>query len=94
MQRGDAGVEIAATADVDASAIVVHDAHRADPSLGFALSQLGDMSAGPVPLGIFRSVDTLAWGDGLVAAARAAHAEVGTEELDALFNAGDTWTVA
>jgi len=88
------GVRIAPTASVDRESIVVHDAHAGDPSLGFALSQLGDITTGPVPLGIFRSVDAPPWGDGLVASARAAYADVGTEELDALFNAGDTWTVA
>ena len=61
--------------------------------MAFALSRLGDIGAGPVPLGIFRSVDSAPWGDGLVAASREAHDGVGTAELDALFRAGDTWNV-
>ncbi len=94
MRHADGRLVPAQTAGTDPAAIVVHDAHRDDPSLAFALSRLGDIGAGPVPLGIFRDVDTAPWGDGLVAAAREAHAGVGTDELDALFAAGDTWTVA
>ena len=95
MRHADGRLVPAQTAGTDPAAIVVHDAHRDDPSLAFALSRLGDIGAGPVPLGIFREVvDTAPWGDGLVAAAREAHAGVGTDVLDALFAAGDTWTVA
>jgi 2-oxoglutarate ferredoxin oxidoreductase subunit beta len=93
-REGGGGIEISDTASTDPAAIITHDAHREDPSLAFALSQLGDLGAGPVPLGIFRSVDHTPWGDGLVAAGREAHGAVGAAELDALLHAGDTWTIA
>jgi 2-oxoglutarate ferredoxin oxidoreductase subunit beta len=93
VRRPDGALEIAETAAVPRESIVVHDAHREDPSLAFALSRLGDMTTGPVPIGIFRQVDAPPWGDGLVGQAREALAGVGTAELDALLHAGDTWTV-
>jgi 2-oxoglutarate ferredoxin oxidoreductase subunit beta len=93
VRAADGTLEIAATASVDRSAIVVHDAQRPDPSVAFALSRLGDLGAGPVPLGIFRSIATPPWGDGLVAAAREAHASVGSSQLDELLLGDNTWTV-
>ena len=93
VRAGDGSLQIAAVADVGCEAIVVHDAHRHDPSLAFALSRLGDLSRGPVPIGVLRSVPT-GWGEGLVAENRRAHAAAGDAELDALLTAGDTWSVA
>ena len=55
--RGADGVlRIAAVADVGEDALVVHDAHRDDPSLAFALSRLSSSPDGPTPIGIFRDV--------------------------------------
>jgi 2-oxoglutarate ferredoxin oxidoreductase subunit beta len=71
---------------------VVHDA--TDVARAFELAQLGDLSAGPVPLGVFRQVDVAPWGDGLVGELRANHDELGDVELDALLHSGDTWSVA
>jgi 2-oxoglutarate ferredoxin oxidoreductase subunit beta len=68
---------------------VVHDAHREDPSLAFALSRLSLTPDGPTPIGIFRSVGRPAWNRDLPPARRLADAD-----LDALLNAGDTWTIA
>jgi 2-oxoglutarate ferredoxin oxidoreductase subunit beta len=93
-RAADGSLVLADVADVAADAIVVHDAHRPDPSLAFALSRLGDIGEGPVPIGIFRSLAEPAWGDGLVAQNRAAHASAGDDELDALLHAGNTWTIA
>jgi 2-oxoglutarate ferredoxin oxidoreductase subunit beta len=67
---------------------LVHDAHRDDPSLAFALSRLSLVPDGPTPIGIFRDVARPVHGSSL---------ELGTAgdaELDALLAAGDTWTVA
>jgi 2-oxoglutarate ferredoxin oxidoreductase subunit beta len=94
VRSADGGLRVAETASVESGDIIVHDAHRDDPSLAFALSRLGDIGTGPVPLGIFRSVATPAWGEGLVARNRAAHEAAGDAELDGLLHAGNTWTVA
>ncbi|MBX5442507.1 MAG: 2-oxoacid:ferredoxin oxidoreductase subunit beta [Solirubrobacteraceae bacterium] len=93
-RAADGTLVVADTASTDEADIVVHDAHRADPGLAFQLAQIGDLARGPVPLGVFRSIDAPAWGEGLVAEARAARERVGDAELDALLQAGDTWTVA
>jgi 2-oxoglutarate ferredoxin oxidoreductase subunit beta len=90
----DGTLRLAAVADTAPERIVVHDARRADPSLAFALSRLGDMTHGPVPVGVLRAVADPAWGAGLVAADHAAHTAAGDAELDALLRAGDTWSVA
>ena len=70
---------------------VVHDATNA--AHAFALAQLGDLSAGPVPLGVFRRVDAAPWGEGLASELRDAHQSLGDADLDALLHAGDTWSV-
>src|SRR5690606_1038109 len=86
-RAADGTLVVADTSATDPGDLVVHDAHRADPGLAFALAQLGDLADGPVPLGVFRSVDAPPWGDGLVAAARAARERVGDAELDELLHA-------
>jgi 2-oxoglutarate/2-oxoacid ferredoxin oxidoreductase subunit beta len=94
VRAADGGLAIADVADVGEDALVVHDAHRADPSLAFALGQLGDLTRGPVPLGVLRSVTAPAWGEGLVASLRDARERAGDEALDALLRSSDSWTVA
>jgi 2-oxoglutarate ferredoxin oxidoreductase subunit beta len=48
------GLRIAETNQVDASEIVVHDAHREDPSYAFALSRLSSQDLRYSPMGVFR----------------------------------------
>jgi hypothetical protein len=43
-------------AEVGESALLVHNAHCADPSLAFALARLADRPTEPTPIGVFRSV--------------------------------------
>src|SRR3954462_12866107 len=58
---------------------VIHDATNA--AHAFELAQLGDLSAGPVPLGVFRQVDVPPWGEALVSALRDAHQTLGDADL-------------
>jgi 2-oxoglutarate/2-oxoacid ferredoxin oxidoreductase subunit beta len=87
-------LQIVAVADVGEDALLVHDAHDPDPSLAFALSHLSRRPTEPTPLGIFRDVDRavpiVEQGHRLAEA----RAGVGTEQLDALLGAGDTWVVS
>jgi 2-oxoglutarate ferredoxin oxidoreductase subunit beta len=85
-------LRVAATADVVPEGIVVHDV--ADEALAFGLSRLGDLTAGALPLGVFRDVPGAVWGEGLATEQRATHAQLGTADLDALLREADTWTVA
>jgi 2-oxoglutarate ferredoxin oxidoreductase subunit beta len=77
----------------DEGDFVVHDAHREDPSLAFALSRLSSSPDGPTPIGIFRDVRRPVYGRELSQELAAARAGAGDAALDALLRAGDTWTV-
>jgi 2-oxoglutarate ferredoxin oxidoreductase subunit beta len=88
----DGDLQLVEVADVGADALLVHDAHRADPSLAFALARLADRPTEPTPIGIFRAVERPL--HGAAAAAAGPRAIADTAMLDALLHAGDTWTVA
>ncbi len=93
--RGPDGVlRVAAVADVGADALVVHDAHRDDPSLAFELSRLSSSPDGPTPIGIFRDVSRPVSGQDLTHQLAQARAGADDASLDALLHAGDTWTVS
>ncbi|HVL96507.1 MAG TPA: 2-oxoacid:ferredoxin oxidoreductase subunit beta [Solirubrobacteraceae bacterium] len=93
--RGENGtLRVAEVADVGEDAILVHDAHRDDPSLAFELSRLASQPTGPTPIGIFRSVQRPVPGQDLTRELAGARAGVGDDDLDALLHGGDTWTVA
>ena len=93
--RGADGVlRIAAVADVGEDALVVHDAHRDDPSFAFELSRLSSSPDGPTPIGIFRDVSRPVSGQELTHDLAVARAGADDATLDAVLNAGDTWTVS
>jgi 2-oxoglutarate/2-oxoacid ferredoxin oxidoreductase subunit beta len=85
----DGGLEIVEIDDVEEEALIVHDPHRADPSLAFALARLAEDPTGPTPIGVFRDV------------ARPVYLRSGgmrTEpasdgQLAELLLGGDTWTI-
>ncbi len=91
------GVRVAEVADVGAEAIMVHDAHREDPTIAFALSRLTDSGyLNTSPIGIFRQVERATYDDLTRDQLRVAGQSVpGAPEdrLTALINGGDTWTV-
>jgi 2-oxoglutarate ferredoxin oxidoreductase subunit beta len=92
--RAEGGeLAIAALADVGEDAVVVHDAHREDPSLAFALSRLADLEGGPTPIGIFRAAPRDAPAMRLAAELDAAREHFGADGLSKLLNAADTWSV-
>jgi 2-oxoglutarate ferredoxin oxidoreductase subunit beta len=94
VRAADGTVEVAAIADVGEDALVVHDAHRDDPTLAFALARLADSPNDPTPIGVFRAVDRPV---GIADAGRKladARANLAPDALDALLHGGDTWTVA
>jgi len=74
-------------------AVLVHDAHRDDPTLAFALSRMRH-PAFPEPFGVLRAVERPVYearaGAQMASARAAAHAP----SLDKLFASGDTWEVA
>jgi 2-oxoglutarate ferredoxin oxidoreductase subunit beta len=87
----DGDLKLVDVADVGAGALLVHDAHRDDSSLAFALARLADRPTEPTPIGIFRAVERPLHGAAAVHDAERAVADVG--QLEALLHAGDSWTV-
>ncbi|HKG02678.1 MAG TPA: 2-oxoacid:ferredoxin oxidoreductase subunit beta [Conexibacter sp.] len=90
----DGDLQLVDVADVGEDALLVHDAHREDPSLAFALSRLADRPTEPTPIGIFRAVERPLHGAAAAASDSAPRTVADTTMLDALLHAGDTWTVA
>jgi 2-oxoglutarate ferredoxin oxidoreductase subunit beta len=93
--RGADGVlRIATVSDVGEDALVVHDAHRDDPSFAFELSRLSSSPEGPTPIGIFRDVARPVSGRELTHDLAVARAGADDTTLDAVLNGGDTWTIS
>ncbi|MDW5596493.1 2-oxoacid:ferredoxin oxidoreductase subunit beta [Conexibacter stalactiti] len=87
----DGGLEIVPLAGNE-QRLLVHDQHREDPSLAFALARLADRPTEPTPIGVFRQVERPIHG---AAASENPGRHVGdTAALDHLLHAGDTWTIA
>ena len=89
----DGHVSIVDVADVGEENLVVHDEHRDDPSLAFALSRIADNPTGPTPIGVFRDVQRPAYGDGIEQQLRKAAESQGPGDLSRLLDSGDAWTV-
>jgi 2-oxoglutarate ferredoxin oxidoreductase subunit beta len=97
-QRGvamgnDGQLRLVELADVDPSDILVHDAHRRDPSLAFALARLNSDDDSPTPFGIFRDVDRPEYAQAVSEQVLAASEEKGPGELGALLRSNGTWIV-
>ena len=94
VQRPDGGLELVEAADVGEDALLVHDAHRTDPSLAFSLAHLAERPTGPTPIGIFRATERSVYGEAVDEQIAAAVQKLGAGDLEALLHSGDTWTVA
>ena len=53
----DGSARVVEVAEVGEDRLVVHDEHRDDPSLAFALSRLASGPTEPTPIGVFRDVE-------------------------------------
>ncbi len=91
------GVKVAEVAEVGLDALLVHDAHNADPTMAFAISRLTDSGyLNQSPIGIFRQVDRPSYDDqarAQIATARTAAPGEPRDRLAGLIGGGDTWTV-
>jgi 2-oxoglutarate/2-oxoacid ferredoxin oxidoreductase subunit beta len=91
LEGGEA--RVVEVADVGEHELAVHDEHRQDPSLAFALSRLASGPTMPTPIGVFRDVERPHYGalvdQQLVAAAE----RKGPGDLADLLVSGSTWTV-
>jgi len=93
VQDPGGGLRTVDVGEVGAGGLLVHDAHREDPTLAFALSRLAHTPAGPTPVGVFRQVDRPVYGDLVQAQLDDALASGGRGDLAALLAGGDTWEV-
>ena len=89
----DGQAKVVDVADVGEAALAVHDAHRMDPSLAFALSRLSSGVTSPTPIGVFRSVERADYGTLVNAQVAAAIEAKGTGDLAKLLTSGPTWRV-
>jgi 2-oxoglutarate/2-oxoacid ferredoxin oxidoreductase subunit beta len=93
---GGFGLEVRETKSVQPDEIVVHDATVDEPAYAFALSRLPGLDLRNTPIGVLRNVARPSY-DRLVQSqvetAKAKATGKPEQELAALLNAGDTWTV-
>ncbi|HTY29478.1 MAG TPA: 2-oxoacid:ferredoxin oxidoreductase subunit beta [Mycobacterium sp.] len=89
------GLDVAKTADVSVSDIVVHDAHIDDSAYAFALSRLSDQNLEHTVMGIFRQVQRPTYDDAARDQVRLAREATPHDmhALQSLLRGRDTWTV-
>jgi 2-oxoglutarate/2-oxoacid ferredoxin oxidoreductase subunit beta len=86
-------LEVVDVAAVGEQRLLVHDVHREDPGLAFALSRLSHTPTGPTPIGVFRQVSRPVYGQMMQAQLDDAVTRQGPGDLAALIAGKDTWTV-
>ena len=94
IRSDDGHLELVDVADVGEDALVVHDAHREDPSYATALAHLAARPTGPTPIGVLRDVKRPVFGEGRQQRLAKAFADSTPADLDEFLHAGDTWTVS
>ena len=80
-------------ADVGEDALLVHDAHRDDPGLAFALAHLSANVHEPTPFGVFRQVERPEYATESSRQLLRAAEQKGPGDLGALLRSNGTWTV-
>ncbi len=78
---------------VDASQIVVHDAHAEDSSQAYAISRLSHTPTGPTPLGVFRDVSRPVYDEVATSQIEQSQAALGEGNLANLLTSLGSWTV-
>jgi 2-oxoglutarate ferredoxin oxidoreductase subunit beta len=74
--------------------LLVHDEHRDDPTLAFALSRLATGPTMPTPMGVLRDVQRPTYEAAVQQQLAAASDRDGPGDLHALISSGATWTVS
>ncbi len=93
VQLPDGHLEIVSVAEVGTDALLIHDEHRDEPGLAFALSRLSNGVHEPTPIGIFRDVVRGEYGAEMQEQVDLEQKKKGTGDLAALFRSATTWTV-
>jgi 2-oxoglutarate/2-oxoacid ferredoxin oxidoreductase subunit beta len=94
MRTADGSLEIVDVAEVGEESLVVHDAHRDDPSYATALARLAESPTGPTPIGVLRDIDRPVYAASRQQELARAHAGASLGDVDELLRSGDTWTVS
>jgi 2-oxoglutarate ferredoxin oxidoreductase subunit beta len=74
--------------------LLVHDEHRDDPTLAFALSRLASSPTVPTPVGVFRDIDRPTYETEVQAQVAHAVETQGPGDLAELIGSGATWAVS
>jgi 2-oxoglutarate ferredoxin oxidoreductase subunit beta len=90
----DGQLRIVEVAKVGEDAILVHDAHRHDPSLAMALARLSHDDHHPTPVGIFRQVERPEYSGEVSRQLMTASERKGPGSLADLLRSNGTWTVS
>ena len=80
----DGQLRIVSVAEVGEAVLLVHDEHRAEPSLAFALARLSPDVHSPTPMGVFRAVERREYAGAVAAQLAEASALKGRGDLGAL----------
>ena len=89
----DGQLRIVDVAAVGEDALLVHDEHRPDPSLAFALARLSGDDRSPTPMGVFRDVERSEYAHAAQRQLAQAAEAKGPGDLAALLRSGGTWQV-
>ncbi|MGO8876203.1 MAG: 2-oxoacid:ferredoxin oxidoreductase subunit beta [Acidimicrobiales bacterium] len=93
VMEAQGSLRIVEVADVGEDALLVHDEHRDDPGLAFALSRLSRGPYEATPVGVFRAVERPDYGSLVDAQLLEAQSRRGPGDLATLLASGTTWTV-
>ena len=79
--------------EVGQSHLLVHDEHRDDATLAFALSRLASSPTVPTPVGVFRDIERPTYETEVQAQVAHAVETQGPGNLEELIGSGATWEV-
>jgi 2-oxoglutarate/2-oxoacid ferredoxin oxidoreductase subunit beta len=85
--------KVVAVADVGVDKLIVHDEHRPDPSLAFALSRVAEHPDTPTPVGVFRAVERPTYESAMQHQLADASERQGPGDLHSLLRSAPTWSV-
>jgi 2-oxoglutarate ferredoxin oxidoreductase subunit beta len=92
VRKDDGDLEMRPLSEINEVDIVVHDAHRVDPTYAFALSRLSTNEH--VLVGVFRDVTRPSYGDLVHEQVESVIAKQGKGDLAALLAGGDSWEIS
>ena len=92
VRKDDGDLEMRPLSEINEVDIVVHDAHRVDPTYAFALSRLSTNEH--VLVGVFRGVTRPSYGDLVHEQVESVIAKQGKGDLAALLAGGDSWEIS